>query len=791
MDCVVVHEHKWTPKNFPFLFKRVGQVYMDLPLRDDMNVGRSARPHATPPAHGNVAAGFGSLVLGLKAVWASLTRSPTVIASHLRKDEDEICALLQQLEDALKSLASMQEGQAEEPNLRDEGEQGACHDDVSVTERLLFQEGGGQFFPVILALSIAPIPSVRCQLAALSTLRVAAAVAGLAGTRARVTLAATLTHHNALRGFSLAWREATDGPTNHAIAETLFGLVMTNTNVAHLLLTNAELLLAAAERLRLDRVQPLISYHVCAIFHTLAQLQPAAESAATLLGHHVHNRLLDLVRATSSEEHATVRGVALHCLSFLFAHAGSALGEDIDGRELAALFCETLRSPWSEVIDGASRLVAAIVRHSEAIAAHFLSPFLFEHEGHVFLITAVGSAYPRVAASAANCLRTLAMYVPPSVGFGAQLLSSSMSLRTFFTVLIEGAPNDTMGEDAMGARIRSVEVGLLLGTLLCQSSKLRHYFSVQLERYYPTRSSRQPLAHALRCALSDVHVSLLQNWKQVDATGAALNVLTTGILPPSPSQVLELQQKREVEGRRVSPANEQEPGKALSAPFAIQIMNAAVAQCLRVKSSEAHVSVVPLLPLKQDGEFGDPLPPSSAAYPTEGFDKAIRMVFNLAKHHHTASQDGAEKRASSSSPQSKIEKEKNVWQPKQKVQQGRTWSVAELEKEDLFVFALSPALDNFEDSLKQTIEAVRSYYGHLHRLVETCPSSKPRRRCLLLDLYTNVAPRLAQYLETINNAVRKGGRDTVCFLLQEHSASFLDNSNVRTIAEALRSVTKQ
>jgi hypothetical protein len=118
--------------------------------------------------------------------------------------------------------------------------------------------------------------------------------------------------------------------------------------------------------------------------------------------------------------------------------------------------------------------------------------------------------------------------------------------------------------------------------------------------------------------------------------------------------------------------------------------------------------------------------------------------------------------------------EGNVWHSPPKHYGRRTWTAAEVERRDLFIVAVPWTSDPGSNvaACRNALASAEEHLVALNAWLQTCPTTKIRRRALLNDLYVHVVPRIIASLEYLEAAAGDADRThRVLDLLRHRVAS--------------------
>lgn len=548
---------------------------------------------------------------------------------------------------------------------------------------------------------------------------------------------------------------------------------------------------------------PLVVYYGLATLHKLAVSPPRAAHIAVLAESNTHAMLLDVLQSSpASGWHATPRGIALHILAMMAEAQPALMTPLLSSTFVAQCIVPQLNSEWSEVLEGAMLWVAALVKHASATA--FFDALLSTHRLHTVLAAACGAPAMRVAAAAATALRAVVQHAPSALHVPALVLGDSATLRTMLTMLVDAVnPRDEHGH-----RVAKAQTAAALCLCLARGShKLRDDFSMLVERcgFDVPRVYRDT-----RALVAGMHPDMFIGCRIVDGEGRALSAQAALQLDPMEALPTAATARRLFETTALWHTEANEPDTAVTAEMASAdaldaaitaravLVGALMVGCRTHREHSTHSrGAAQAQPTAQP-----PLAPHRAAQTTPG-DDAYKLAFQLAivfSTNYRLNQDDA---AATTSPTGAaaanasfsrhtdpaaaaaannttlhvsggvltraprasnfgVAASKNPWAPpERKAEQRRTWAAADVQRGDLFLFALPWSRsdpDGNATALKKTLRSAKAHMVHLHDDLQKQPIANVRRRVLLNDLYANVMPRVVACLEYLRDEMAGGGR---------------------------------
>jgi hypothetical protein len=599
------------------------------------------------------------------------------------------------------------------------------------------------------------------------------------------------------------------GPIHLAAAEVALAVAHLSGRLTELVtVTHCEAILKGITS---PQMHPLALYYGLAVLHKFVTEEPRRKHTSILASANVHTALISVLSGTTASGwHATPRGIALHVMAILTQHQRDVMRPHINSSFVAHSVMTPLRAEWTEVLEGGFLWAAALCRVGRT--NNFFNAFVAQHAAHATAVAALNSSSVRVSAAAAMCLRSIVECAPIALNVPLLLFTDRTLLRQMLDALLDAVT----ATDSIGQTVMKAQLAVALAVGLCRSVEHRRVFtSTTLAlQYNPTQC-----LSALRRQIDNLHPSVLVGTAIVDGAGTILTEMTYALdsvsALPTAAAVQTALEQCQTAGERGTPliVSEQASAGQSAAPsrsasaasFETRaeekaewaLAQALVAKCLLrgavdmtpldtvpvsepARASSKHTLTSPptrtssAQRLNKENESMRqaastvttstlaPAPVSQASVFQQAFDLTVRLSKNY-YHGRLSPMSVSFNVKEPTHREEPVAPAKNAWASPDRHAERRSWDATEVERRDLLVLAI-PWSTDLDANAKFITAALRSAEMHMINLngwLQTCPTSKLRRRTLLNDLYVNVIPRIVSYLEflaDINDSPRKSAQ---------------------------------
>lgn len=119
----------------------------------------------------------------------------------------------------------------------------------------------------------------------------------------------------------------------------------------------------------------------------------------------------------------------------------------------------------------------------------------------------------------------------------------------------------------------------------------------------------------------------------------------------------------------------------------------------------------------------------------------------------------------------------------------RTWTVADLQRDDLLTFAVDITVQepSLSEQFQDALQAATMLLERIHDQLQTVPIAQATRRAVLSDLFFNVYPLVVHELRMLCNAsATASGVELLLSMIREERVEIIDGSNVLELARSVR-----
>ena len=769
--------------------------------------------------------GGSSLALALKAQWAVVVSSlnhhhggslmpPTSAAPSRRQHEAEVVRLLGVVRDIASRSSAATSG----------------NNSGSASSKQLLDLD--ELVPLVLAMSIAPLPSVESQVAALQAVMafVQAAAAGASNpantssSLQKVHLGSLLKKHAVLQGIEVALGSAATADVTLSLLELLLCLVSNYISVGESLLLAHDLMLFLCDALEVSSDVEVC--FIASIFHAVCSFTDGPRVLVSLNAHH---KLLSFLASNtnSNDRNPTSQTTALQVLVSLSIVCPSGLMQLARQASFARVLSRIASEKWLNPVQLAclfiTNIAAANVNNSQDLVE--LTVALCRNNFWTHVACLVGKTSPRCSASASQALLAFTFHHAQLVSDA--VVASSSAVHSILWKLLD----DQDPVDPSGSRISRNFTALTLALFLAASPKARSVLRTLLTSHFSPVSTDNLRERCVAC-LMDIDDSFYDQVKFLTADGnskaAPLSTGTeeieveegvhgdddTANVPSSRDATCGTAAQPPIGGAApsssTSAADHAKSGDHLHHQLPPALMQSRatrakliriVRQVIRVYTAHDDGTVVVTSAADQQTSHSHPGAESRSKPPQQLksviFQEALEVIVQLAHHYSRNRPDnlrnppsafsssstasglrpssalgGADSRRSSSSsfskPRLSSSSSSNPWSPPKKHAVDRTWSIEDLQRSDVLTFEIE--LENVASTIPLVQKRLEQHLEILGRTLLATSISFPRRRCVLQDLHQNVYPKISMFLG---------------FILQQISSS---RAVVKAIAECSRKI---